>query len=142
MKNVIAIAVGCSDGLGFGDNTRAALITRGVAEIARLAAAYGADPRTVYGLSGIGDLVVTCTSAHSRNHMVGERLGRNEAIGDIVGSMKMVAEGVWNARVIRELANSLGVEMPITEIVYRMCYESLPVRTAISTLMNRSMKIE
>ena len=142
VKNVIAIAVGCSDGLGFGDNTRAALITRGVAEIARLAAAYGADPRTVYGLSGIGDLVVTCTSKHSRNHMVGERLGRGEAIGDVVGSMKMVAEGVWNARVIRELANSLGVEMPITEIVYRMCYESLHVHTAISTLMNRSMKIE
>ena len=142
VKNVIAIAVGCSDGLGFGDNTRAALITRGLAEVARFAAAYGADPRTVYGLSGIGDLIVTCTSVHSRNHMVGERLGKGEKIADITSSMHMVAEGVWNARVIRGLANSLGVDMPITDLVYRICYENLPVRTAIKTLMNRTMKKE
>ena len=142
VKNVIAIAVGCSDGLGFGDNTRAALITRGLAEVARFAAAYGANPRTVYGLSGIGDLIVTCTSAHSRNHAVGERLGKGEKIADITGSMHMVAEGVWNAKVIRGLAQRLGVEMPITELVYRICYEDFPVRTAIKTLMNRTMKSE
>ena len=142
VKNVIAIAVGCSDGLGFGDNTRAALITRGLAEIARFATAYGANPRTVYGLSGIGDLIVTCTSSHSRNHAVGERLGRGERIEAIVGSMHMVAEGVWNAKVIRTLAQRLGVEMPITELVYRVCYEGFSVRTAIKTLMNRAMKRE
>ena len=142
VKNVIAIAVGCSDGLGFGDNTLAALITRGLAEVARFAAAYGAKPQTVYGLSGVGDLIVTCTSAHSRNHTVGERLGKGEKIADITGSMHMVAEGVWNAHVIRNLAQKLGVEMPITELVYRICYEDFPVRTAIKALMNRTMKRE
>jgi len=142
VKNVIAIAVGCSDGLGFGDNTRAALITRGLAEVARFAAAYGANPQTVYGLSGIGDLIVTCTSVHSRNHTVGERLGKGEPIAAITGSMHMVAEGVWNAQVIRHLAEKLGVEMPITELVYRVCYEDFPVRQGIELLMNRTMKKE
>ena len=142
VKNVIAIAVGCSDGLGFGDNTRAALVTRGLAEVARFAAAYGARPQTVFGLSGIGDLIVTCTSVHSRNHAVGERLGRGEKIQAITESMKMVAEGVWNARVIHELAAKMNVEMPITDLVYRICYEDFPVETAISTLMDRAMKRE
>ncbi len=142
VKNVIAVAVGCSDGLGFGDNTRAALITRGLAEVARFAKAYGACERTVYGLSGIGDLIVTCTSVHSRNHSVGERLGKGEKIADITSSMQMVAEGVWNAQVIHTLAEKLGVEMPITELVYRICYEDFSVREAISALMNRSMKSE
>lgn len=100
VKNVIALAVGVSDGLGFGDNTRAALITRGIAEVARFAGALGANPQTVFGLSGMGDLVVTCTSRHSRNRSVGERLGRGERLADIMGSMKMVAEGVWNAQVV------------------------------------------
>ena len=142
VKNVIAIAVGCSDGLGFGDNTRAALITRGLAEVARFAKAYGAKPGTVAGLSGIGDLIVTCTSRHSRNHYVGERLGKGEKIAEITGSMQMVAEGVWNAYVVRNLAASLGVEMPITEVVYRVCYEDMPVGEAIEALMNRPMKSE
>ncbi|MCQ2391411.1 MAG: NAD(P)-dependent glycerol-3-phosphate dehydrogenase [Kiritimatiellae bacterium] len=142
VKNVIAIAVGCSDGLGFGDNTRAALITRGLAEVARFARAAGANPRTVSGLSGIGDLIVTCTSRHSRNHMVGERLGKGEKIAAIIGSMQMVAEGVWNAHVVRSLAKSMGVEMPITEVVYRMCYEDMPVAEAIEMLMNRPLKDE
>jgi len=142
VKNVIAIAVGCSDGLGFGDNTRAALITRGLAEVARFAAAYGAKPQTVYGLSGIGDLIVTCTSAHSRNHAVGLRLGQGERIDAITGSMHMVAEGVWNAQVIHALAAKLGVEMPITELVYRVCYEDFPVLKAIESLMGRTMKSE
>ena len=142
VKNVIALAVGVSDGLGFGDNTRAALITRGIAEVARFAGALGANPKTVFGLSGMGDLVVTCTSRHSRNRSVGERLGRGERLADIVGSMKMVAEGVWNAQVVRAMAGELSVEMPITETVCRLCHEGLPAKEAISILMNRPKKGE
>ena len=142
VKNVIALAVGVSDGLGFGDNTRAALITRGIAEVARFAGALGANPKTVFGLSGMGDLVVTCTSRHSRNRSVGERLGKGERLADIVGSMKMVAEGVWNAQVVRAMAGELNVEMPITETVCRLGHEGLPAKDAISILMNRPMKGE
>ena len=142
VKNVIAIAVGCSDGLGFGDNTRAALITRGLAEVARFARACGAKAQTVSGLSGIGDLIVTCTSRHSRNHAVGERLGRGEKIADITASMQMVAEGVWNAHVVRDRARELGVEMPIVETVCRVCHEGLPVSDAIAALMGRPLKCE
>ena len=142
VKNVIAIAVGCSDGLGFGDNTRAALITRGLAEISRFALASGARAETVSGLSGIGDLIVTCTSRHSRNHAVGERLGRGEKIADITASMQMVAEGVWNAHVVRDRARELGVEMPIVESVYRVCHEDLSVSDAIAALMGRPLKCE
>ena len=142
VKNVMAIAVGCSDGLGFGDNTRAALITRGLAEMTRFAQACGAEPQTMAGLSGVGDLIVTCTSRHSRNRAVGERLGRGEGIDAILSSMKMVAEGVWNAHVVREMAMSLGVEMPIANAVYSVCHENLPVRRAISMLMGRPLKDE
>ncbi len=142
VKNVIAIAVGASDGLGFGDNTRAALITRGLAEITRFGSALGACPETFAGLSGVGDLIVTCTSRHSRNHSVGERLGRGESIDAILGSMKMVAEGVWNAKVIHTLSQTFKVSMPITEIVYGLCHEGLSARTAVETLMSRDMKAE
>ena len=142
VKNIIAVAVGCSDGLGFGDNTRAALITRGLAEMARFALASGARRETVSGLSGVGDLIVTCTSVHSRNHYVGERLGRGDRMKDILDSMQMVAEGVWNARAIRNMAMKLGVDMPITEQVYKVCYEDFNVREAISVLMSRPMKGE
>ncbi len=142
VKNVIAIAVGASDGLGFGDNTRAALVTRGLAEVARLANALGAKPQTVFGLSGMGDLVVTCTSRHSRNRHVGERLGKGERLADIVGSMRMVAEGVGNAKVVCDIAKEHGVEMPITEIVCRICHEGFPAAEAIRILMNRPMKDE
>lgn len=142
VKNVIAIAVGCSDGLGFGDNTRAALITRGLAEIKRFGVAFGAKPATFSGLSGVGDLVVTCTSRHSRNHSVGERLGKGEKIEDILASMKMVAEGVWNSKVIRQLAEQHHVEMPITEVVYKICYEHLPVKEAVGMLLSRGVKPE
>ena len=142
VKNVIAIAVGASDGLGFGDNTRAALITRGLAEVTRFGIALGAQPVTFAGLSGIGDLIVTCTSRHSRNHSVGERLGRGETIDAILGSMKMVAEGVWNAKVIHTLGRTHHVEMPITDIVYALCYEGFSARTAVETLMTRDMKAE
>lgn len=142
VKNVIAIAVGASDGLGFGDNTRAALITRGLAEITRFGVALGADPATFAGLSGVGDLIVTCTSRHSRNHNVGERLGRGELINDILDSMRMVAEGVWNAKVIHALGRKHGVEMPITDTVYALCYQNLAARAAVEALMGRDTKPE
>ncbi len=142
VKNVIAIAVGCSDGLGYGDNTRAAIITRGLAEISRFACACGAKPGTASGLSGMGDLIVTCTSGHSRNRAVGERLGRGEKIADILSSMRMVAEGVGNSRVVKAMAAELGVAMPITEAVYGVCHEGLSVQDAIASLMNRPLKDE
>ena len=142
VKNVIAVAVGVSDGLGFGDNTRAALITRGLAEMTRLATALGAQPETLAGLSGVGDLIVTCTSRHSRNRGVGERLGRGEKIEPILASMKMVAEGVWNSRIVRGLARERGIDMPITEQVYGFCYENLDPQQALVALMNRDSKPE
>lgn len=142
VKNVIAIAVGCSDGMGFGDNTRAALITRGLAEMKRFVLAYGGSPETLSGLAGIGDLIVTCTSVHSRNHSVGERLGRGEKIDDILGSMQMVAEGVWNSKVVHDLSSRLGVEMPICDLVYAVCYQNADARKAAETVMGRSLKSE
>ena len=142
VKNVLAIAVGCSDGMGFGDNTRAALITRGLVEMKRFVLAYGGKPETLSGLAGIGDLIVTCTSVHSRNHSVGERLGRGEKIADILGSMQMVAEGVWNSKVVHEIARRLGVEMPICELVYRLCYEGFDARAAVGEMMSRELKSE
>lgn len=142
VKNVLAIAVGCSDGMGFGDNTRAALITRGLAEMKRFVLAYGGCPETLSGLAGIGDLIVTCTSVHSRNHSVGERIGRGERIGDILASMQMVAEGVWNAKVIHGLAMEKGVEMPIADLVYAVCYENFPAEKALAAIMSRELKSE
>ena len=142
VKNVIAIAVGCSDGMGFGDNTRAALITRGLAEMKRFVLAYGGKPETLSGLAGIGDLIVTCTSVHSRNHSVGERLGKGERIEDILASMQMVAEGVWNSKVIHEFASSLGVEMPICDLVYALCYEGYDAKKAVEAIMTRELKSE
>lgn len=142
VKNVLAIAVGASDGFGFGDNTRAALITRGLAEMMRLGLRMGARAQTLSGLSGVGDLIVTCTSSHSRNHSVGERLGRGEAIGDILVSMKMVAEGVDNAKLLHDLAQQYGVEMPIADVVYRMCHEGLSAEDAVMLLMERQAKPE
>ena len=142
VKNVLAIAVGASDGFGFGDNTRAALITRGLAEMMRLGLRMGARAQTLSGLSGVGDLIVTCTSSHSRNHSVGERLGRGEAIGDILASMKMVAEGVDNAKLLHDLAQQYGVEMPIADVVYRMCHEGLSAEDAVMLLMERQAKPE
>ena len=142
VKNVLAIAVGCSDGMGFGDNTRAALITRGLVEMKRFVLAYGGLEETLNGLAGIGDLIVTCTSVHSRNHSVGERLGKGEKIADILGSMQMVAEGVWNSKVVHEIAKKLGVEMPICEMVYAICYKGLPAVDAAKAVMERRLKAE
>jgi len=142
VKNVIAIAVGCSDGMGFGDNTRAALITRGLAEMKRFVTAYGGRSETVNGLAGTGDLIVTCTSQHSRNHSVGERLGKGEKIDAILSSMQMVAEGVWNSKVIHALAQKLGVEMPICDLVYALCYAGFDAAKAVDAMMTRELKSE
>jgi glycerol-3-phosphate dehydrogenase (NAD(P)+) len=141
-KNVIAIAAGVSDGLGFGHNSRAALITRGVAEVARLGARLGADPRTLAGLAGLGDLVLTCTGDLSRNRRVGLRLGRGEKLSDILAEMTMVAEGVRNAKSVYHLARKLGVEMPITEQMYLLLHEGKPLRRVVADLMTRDLKPE
>ena len=142
VKNVLAISVGCSDGMGFGDNTRAALITRGLVEMKRFVLAFGGQEETRNGLAGIGDLIVTCTSVHSRNHSVGERLGKGEKIADILGSMQMVAEGVWNSKVVHEIAKKLGVEMPICELVYALCYKGFNAKDAVRTMMERPLTSE
>lgn len=142
LKNVIAVAAGISDGLGFGDNTKAALMTRGIAEITRLGAALGAKPETFMGLSGIGDLMVTCMSRHSRNRGVGERMGKGETLEDIMGSMKMVAEGVWNCQAAAALAGELGVSVPITEQVNAVVHEGKDPREAVMALMGRAPKPE
>jgi glycerol-3-phosphate dehydrogenase (NAD(P)+) len=142
VKNVIAIAAGLSDGLGFGHNSRAALITRGIAEVARLGARMGADPRTLAGLAGMGDLVLTCTGDLSRNRSVGMRLGKGEALADILADMKMVAEGVRNAKSVYHLARKLGVEMPITEQMYLLLHEGKSARQVVVDLMTRDLKPE
>jgi glycerol-3-phosphate dehydrogenase (NAD(P)+) len=142
LKNVVAVAAGISDGLGFGDNTKAALMTRGIAEITRLGAALGAKPETFMGLSGIGDLMVTCMSRHSRNRGVGERLGKGETLEDIMNNMKMVAEGVWNCQAAKELAGELGVSVPITEQVNAVVHEGKDPRQAVMDLMARAPKPE
>jgi glycerol-3-phosphate dehydrogenase (NAD(P)+) len=142
LKNVIAIAAGVSDGIGFGHNTKAALVTRGLVEISRLGVALGARASTFAGLSGMGDLVVTCTSPLSRNRAVGERLGRGEKLEDILAGMKQVAEGVWNCRVARELAGRAGVDVPITDEVYAVLYEGKSPIEAVEALMMRAAKPE
>jgi len=142
LKNVIAIAAGVADGLGFGDNTKAALLTRGLAEISRLGVARGANPLTFAGLSGLGDLVVTCMSEHSRNRYVGEELGRGRPLEDILKSMKMVAEGVRTTKVAYALAAETGVEMPITAEMYQVMFEGKNPRAAVADLMARPPKSE
>lgn len=142
LKNVMALAAGVVDGLGLGLNTRAALITRGLAEIVRLGVAMGADARTFYGLSGVGDLVLTCTGALSRNHMVGVRLGKGEKLDAILGGMQAVAEGVRTARAALGLARRHGVEMPITQEINAVLFENKSCRKAVSDLMERDAKPE
>jgi glycerol-3-phosphate dehydrogenase (NAD(P)+) len=137
LKNIIAVAAGILDGLGPGDNAKAALMTRGLAEISRLGAALGAQPETFAGLSGIGDLIVTCSSRHSRNRAVGERLGKGESIHTIMDGMKQVAEGVWNAKAARDLAGEYGIDMPITREVCAIVEEGKDPRQALKDLMNR-----
>ncbi len=142
LKNVIAIAVGAADGLGFGDNTRAALITRGLAEMTRLGTAMGARPETFAGLSGMGDLIVTCTSKLSRNRSVGERIGAGEKITDILGNMKQATEGVWNCAAAVQAAKAQNIEVPIAEQVYSVIHEGQSPAIAVGALMNREVKPE
>jgi glycerol-3-phosphate dehydrogenase (NAD(P)+) len=142
IKNVIAIAAGISDGLGFGHNTRAALITRGLAEMTRLGLAMGAQSSTFAGLAGMGDLVLTCTGDLSRNRSVGMKLGRGMKLADILSEMRMVAEGVKTAESARNLARRLGVDMPITETLFQVLYHDKPAREAVIELMTRDLKAE
>lgn len=142
LKNVVAIAAGVADGFGFGDNAKAALITRGLAEISRLGVAMGADPLTFAGLSGMGDLIATCASLHSRNRAVGERLAKGMKLKDILGGSPMVAEGVRTAQSGYTLGQAHRVEMPITEQVYRVLFEDANPLEAVDELMLREAKPE
>ena len=142
LKNVFAIAAGVSDGLGFGDNSKAALVTRSLAELMRLGAAMGGRRETFHGLSGVGDLMVTCFSKHSRNRGVGERLGKGETLAQISGSMAMVAEGVPTAKSALECAHRLGVSVPIVEQVHAILFEGKKPRDAMMELLSRDPRPE
>lgn len=142
LKNVMALAVGASDGLGFGDNTRAALMTRGLAEMTRLGCALGARPETFAGLSGMGDLIVTCTSRWSRNRSVGERLGRGESLPQILATMKQVAEGLTTCAIARTLAHEHRVRTPLVAEVYALVHEGKAPSAAVQSLMGRDARPE
>jgi glycerol-3-phosphate dehydrogenase (NAD(P)+) len=142
VKNVIALACGMAIGMGFGDNTKATLITRGLAETARLGVRLGADPLTFAGLAGLGDLVGTCMSPLSRNRTFGEHIGRGETLEQAQAATRQTAEGVRSCLSIRDLAHALGVEMPITEQVELVCHERVPVKVAMVALMSRDTKPE
>ncbi|HET6346399.1 MAG TPA: NAD(P)H-dependent glycerol-3-phosphate dehydrogenase, partial [Myxococcota bacterium] len=138
LKNVMAIAAGALAGMGMGDNARAAMITRGVAEISRLAVAKGGNPLTLLGLAGVGDLVLTCTGGLSRNRAVGQALGEGKSVDVAVSGVRQVAEGVRTAAAAYRLAQKLGVDAPITSAVYRVLYEELPMRDAVLELVRRA----
>lgn len=142
LKNIIAIAAGIADGLSLGDNSKGALLTRGLAEMTRLGTALGAQAETFAGLSGVGDLVTTCFSRHSRNRFVGDRIGRGEKLEQVLAGMSMVAEGVETTRSGRDLACRHRVEMPITEEVYRVLFENKDAREALGDLMERRLRAE
>jgi glycerol-3-phosphate dehydrogenase (NAD(P)+) len=141
-KNIIAIGAGIIDGAGFGDNTKAAIMTRGVAEISRLGLAMGARPETFAGLSGMGDLIVTCMSRHSRNRYVGEQIGKGKTLKEILKSMEQIAEGVETTRSAKQLAANNDIETPITNEVYKILYEDKDPVKATTDLMTRDMKTE
>lgn len=142
IKNVIALAAGILSGLGYGDNPKAALITRGLVEIKRLGTAVGAKEETFSGLSGLGDLIVTCTSVHSRNWQAGYKIGSGSNLQEAIDSMTMVVEGVRTCQATYEMAQSLNIEMPIVEAVYEIIFNKLDPHTAITQLMTREMKPE
>ncbi|MBO5363882.1 MAG: NAD(P)-dependent glycerol-3-phosphate dehydrogenase, partial [Clostridia bacterium] len=142
LKNVIALCAGISDGMGLGDNTKAALITRGMVEVARLGKAMGAKEETFHGLSGIGDLIVTCTSMHSRNRRAGILIGQGKTLLEAQEEVKMVVEGVKTCRAAFELAQKVGVEMPIVEQIYRVLFEGVSPKEAVKNLMGREKKHE
>ncbi|KRL80167.1 NAD(P)H-dependent glycerol-3-phosphate dehydrogenase [Ligilactobacillus equi] len=141
-KNVIAIGAGALHGLGYGDDAKAALMTRGLAEISRLGVAFGADPLTFIGLSGVGDLIVTCTSVHSRNWRAGDQLGQGKSLQEVIDNMGMVIEGINTCKAAYELAQAKGIEMPITEAIYHVLYENKDVKDEIVALMKREGKTE
>ena len=142
LKNIIAIGAGALQGLGYHDNARAALITRGLAEIRRLGVAFGANPMTFIGLSGVGDLVVTATSKNSRNWRAGYQLGQGQKLDDVINNMGMVIEGVYTTKAAYELSKKRQVRMPITDALYRVLYEGEDIKTAISQLMSRDLTSE
>ncbi len=142
LKNVIALAAGTADGLGYGDNTKAALITRGIAEITRLGVRMGGKPETFYGLTGIGDLIVTCASVHSRNRKAGYLIGKGYTMDEAMKEVQMVVEGVYSARAALALASKYQVEMPIVEQVNKVLFENKNAEEAVKELMLRDKKIE
>lgn len=142
VKNAIALGAGMAHGLGSGDNTKAMLVTRGLAEMTRLGVAMGGNPITLAGLAGMGDLVATCMSTQSRNHYVGEQLARGRSLDDIIDSMNMVAEGVKSSRAILALARQFGAEMPIVEHVVKVVHEGVPPLDVVQSLMGREPKAE
>ena len=142
LKNVIALAAGTADGLGYGDNTKAALITRGIAEIGRLGVKMGAKAETFAGLSGIGDLIVTCASVHSRNLKAGYLMGKGYTMKQAMDEVKMVVEGVYSAKAAKELAEKYEVEMPIVDEVNKILFEDKPAADAVIDLMLRDKKVE
>lgn len=137
LKNIIALAAGITDGLGYGDNAKAALITRGLAEIARLGSVLGANPLTFLGLTGIGDLVVTCTSVHSRNWRAGNLLGKGYCLDEVLDSMGMVVEGVRTTKAAHQLAEKMNVKMPITDALYHVLFNEIDPKEALDSLMAR-----
>lgn len=142
LKNIIALAAGITDGLGYGDNAKAALMTRGLAEITRLGTRMGADPMTFLGLAGIGDLIVTCTSVHSRNWKCGNMLGKGATLDEALAQMGMVVEGVRTTEAAYEMSKAFNVEMPITTALYKLLFEGLDVNTGVMELMSREKKNE
>lgn len=142
LKNIIAIGAGALQGLGYHDNARAALITRGLAEIRRLGVAFGANPMTFIGLSGVGDLVVTATSKNSRNWRAGYQLGQGQKLADVIENMGMVIEGVYTTKAAYELSKKRQVKMPITDALYRVLYEGQDIKDAITQLMERDLTSE
>jgi glycerol-3-phosphate dehydrogenase (NAD(P)+) len=142
LKNVIAIAAGVSDGIGFGDNTKAAILTRGIVELTRLGVAMGANQNSFSGLSGIGDLIVTCTSKHSRNRYVGEQIGKGRSLEDVLAGMVMVAEGVATTKSVYALSQKYEIELPISTEVYKMLFEGKDPYAATEDLMTRDARIE
>lgn len=142
LKNVIALCAGISDGLGYGDNTKAALMTRGMAEVIRLGLAMGAKYETFTGLSGIGDLIVTCTSMHSRNRRAGILIGQGKTPKEAQEEVNMVVEGVKTAKAVKYLSDKWNVEMPICQVAYEIIFEGMPVKESVSVLMNRAMRSE
>lgn len=141
-KNIIAIAAGISDGLGFGANTKASLVTRGLNELKRFGLCYGSKVPTFYGAAGLGDLITTCISPKSRNRSVGERIAKGEKLKDIIGSMSMVAEGVKTAKAVYEMSTELNIELPIAESVYRVLFKNADPMKSVKNLMTRKFKSE